>query len=172
MCCCSQDASYSKCHRAKAWISVPFQSRILHGVYDEWVKLLKTLNVEIYICSSLPYQTVNCLVWHSNARRDPDYVENHSVGQRSFVVQLLLLQLCVVDKAHWMVTLKISYRKVFDLEGFESNQEPLVIESGNCSTCCSADYQTENNLRKQNSHKLCRLWAAQLIEIKTKCNVA
>ncbi len=103
--CVAAPRTQAKCHRAKAWISVPFQSRILQGVYDEWVKLSKTLNVEINICSLQPYQIVNSLVWHSNAQRDPDYVENNSVGQRSFVVQLLLLQLCVVDKAHWTVTL-------------------------------------------------------------------
>jgi len=85
----------------KARISAPFQSRILHGVYSEWVELSKTLSIEISICSSLPYHVVNCLVWHSNAQHDPEYVENNSVRQRSFWVQLLLLQLCVVDKAQW-----------------------------------------------------------------------
>lgn len=87
----------------KARISAPFQSRILHGVYGEWVELSKTPSVEISICSSLPYHVVNCLVWHSNTQHDPGCVENNSVRQRSFLVQLLL-QLSVVDKAHWTVT--------------------------------------------------------------------
>lgn len=89
----------------KAWISAPFSIPYpaLCVIYGEWVELSKTLSVEINICSSLPYQVVNCLVWHSNAQRDPEYVENNSVRQRSFVVQLLLLQLCVVDKAGYLM---------------------------------------------------------------------